>query len=81
MKVIYQQIECPVCGNTTTAKSVEEPQKCKWCRRLFKVKVTRRNKEGSKKAKYNWEAEPVDFEERPRNKSIDDYIEEDIYGC
>lgn len=79
--MMYKQIECPTCGNTTTAKSVDEPQKCKWCRRLFKVKVKRRNKEG-KKRKLNWSAEPVDFsnDDRPRIRSVDDYIYEDIYG-
>lgn len=54
--MMYQQIECPTCGNITTVKDVPEAQKCNWCRRLFKVTVTRR-----KKGKYNWEAEPVDF--------------------
>lgn len=53
-------IECPTCGNETLAYSDEEPQKCKWCRRLFKVKVTKRKKSG-KKGKCHWEAEPVDF--------------------
>ena len=78
--MMYRQIECPTCGNTTTVKSIDEPQKCKWCRRLFKVKVTRRNKEG-KKGKFDWTAEPVDFpEDRPRIRGIDDYIYEDIYG-
>lgn len=62
--MIYKQIECPTCGNETTAKSVEEPQKCRWCRRLFKVTLTRRNKQG-KKNKYNWSVEPVDFPTEP----------------
>lgn len=80
--MMYKQIECPTCGNTTTAKSVPEPQKCRWCRRLFKVNVKRRNKEG-RKGKYDWSAEPVDFDEtdkRPRIRSVDDYQYEDIYG-
>ena len=58
--MMYKQIDCPQCGNPTTAKAIPETQKCMWCRRLFKVDVTRRNKEG-KKAKYDWAAEPVDF--------------------
>lgn len=81
--MMYRQIECPTCGNTTTAKSVPEAQKCKWCRRLFKVTVTRRNKEG-RKGKFDWTSEPVDFPdekpERPRIRSVDDYMYEDIYG-
>ena len=60
--MMYQQIECPTCGNETLAKSIHEPQKCRWCRRLFRVILTRRNKQGGK-AKYNWEVEPVDFPE------------------
>lgn len=58
--MMYKQIECPTCGNEITAKSVDEPQKCRYCRRLFKVKVTKRNKNG-KKNKYNWSVEFVDF--------------------
>lgn len=81
--MMFKQIECPTCGNTTTAKSVPEAQKCKWCRRLFKVNVTRRNKEG-RKGKYDWSAEPVDFPEERQNhfgvRSIADYEKEDVYG-
>lgn len=79
--MMYKQIECPTCGNTTTAKSVPEAQKCRWCRRLFKVNVKRRNKEG-RKGKYDWSAEPVDFPDdgKPRIRSVDDYQYEDIYG-
>ncbi len=79
--MIYKSIECPTCGNITTAKSVPEAQKCKWCRRLFKVDMTRRNKNG-KKEKYDWSAEPVDFPNDGISKirSLNDYIDEDIYG-
>ena len=85
--MMYRQIECPTCGNTTTAKSVDEPQKCTWCRRLFKVTITQRNKDGKKK-KLDWSVEPVDFPDdnvpqttrRPRIKSLDEYRYEDIYG-
>lgn len=75
---MYNQIECPHCGNVTTAKSIPEEQKCKWCRRLFKVNV-KRNK---KKKKCTWSVEPIDFQnnDKPRIKSIDDYMYEDIYG-
>lgn len=57
--MMYESIECPTCGNVTTAKSIDEPQKCRWCRRLFKVRVMRR---GGKK--FDWEAEAVDFPPR-----------------
>lgn len=82
--MMYNEIECPTCGNTTKAKSIDEPQKCRWCRRLFKVKITRRNKEG-KKPKFTWDAEPVDFPDdnkpiKPRIKSLEEYYDEDIYG-
>lgn len=81
--MMYKQIECPTCGNVTTAKSIQEPQKCQWCRRLFKVTITKRNTNG-KKGKFSWSAEPVDFEEdnqpRPRVRSLSDYRNEDIYG-
>ncbi len=78
--MLYNSIECPTCGNETTAKSIKEPQKCRWCRRLFRVTLKRKNKEGQK-AKYNWEVEPVDFEdEAPRIRSLEDYTHNDIYG-
>lgn len=79
--MIYNKIICPTCGNTVIAKSIDEPQKCRWCRRLFKVNVTVRNKQG-KKQKYNWSVEPVDFPEnnKLRSRSLNDYMNEDIYG-
>lgn len=82
--MMYKQIDCPHCGNPTTAKSIDEPQKCKWCRRLFKVTITKRNKDG-KKAKFNWDVEPVDFPDDdtprfPRIKSLSEYRFEDVYG-
>ena len=55
--MMYNKIECPNCGNKIVAKSVKEPQKCKWCRRLFSVNLTKR------KGKWLWQAEPVDFPE------------------
>ena len=58
MRMMYHKIECPTCGNETVAKSVKEPQKCEWCRRLFLVNLTKR------KGKYIWEAEPIDFPEQ-----------------
>ena len=57
--MMYENIECPTCGNVTIAKSIDEPQKCRWCRRLFKVRIVRR---GGKKL--DWEAEAVDFPPR-----------------
>ena len=54
--MMYKQIECPTCGNLTLAKSIDEPQKCKWCRRPYKVKVTGENK------KAHWSAESADFD-------------------
>lgn len=79
--MMYKQIECPTCGNETTAKAIDEPQKCRWCRRLFKVNVTRRNKEG-RKGKYNWSAEPVDFKDNhiKSPKNLEGYRNKDIYG-
>ena len=78
--MMYNQIECPICGNTTTAKSVEEPQKCRWCRRLFKVTLSKR-KQGKK---WIWSAEAVDFEENNEVQSnirnMTDYSDRDIYG-
>lgn len=56
--MMYSSIECPICGNETVAKSIKEPQKCKWCRRLFSVNLYTK-----RKGKYIWEAEPVDFAE------------------
>ena len=58
--MMYRDIECPVCGNTTEAKSIREPQKCTWCKRYYKVDIVKRNKEG-KKVKFDWFAEPTDL--------------------
>ena len=85
--MMYNQIECPVCGNETTAKLTEEPQKCKWCRKLFKIKISEKRKMGNK-AKNIWYAEPVEFHnerpkivnEKPKSKSISDWKYEDIFG-
>lgn len=78
--MMYKQIECPTCGNETTAKNISEAQKCRWCRRLFKVTVIRRNKEG-RKGKFDWQTELVDFtDKRPGVRSINDYMDDDIYG-
>ena len=55
--MMYHKIDCPTCGNEIVVKSVKEPKKCIWCRRLFFVNITKR------KGKYIWEAEPVDFQE------------------
>lgn len=60
--MMYKQVECPICGNKTTAKSTDEIQKCRWCRRLFKVNLIRKNKNG-KHPKYDWILEHVDFDE------------------
>ena len=51
----YRSIECPVCGNTITANSSPEAQKCKWCMRWFKVKTHKR------KNKFIWEAEAEEY--------------------
>lgn len=82
--MMYKQIECPTCGNVTTAKSIHESQKCQWCRRLFKVTITKKSANG-KKNKFNWSAESVDFDDegdhpRVNIKSLKEYEERDIYG-
>lgn len=56
--MMYNKIECPNCGNEISVSSQQEPQKCKWCRRLLKVKVIKIHGR-----KFIWEAEPVDFNE------------------
>ena len=53
--MMYQKIDCPSCGNEVAAKRTRETQKCKWCRRLFKVNIVRI------KGRLHWDAEPVDF--------------------
>ena len=78
--MMYKQIECPTCGNVTTAKAIKEPQKCRWCRRLFKVTQTH-----VKGKKWDWNAEPVDFPEDDRfamsMKDLSDYEVDDVYGA
>lgn len=60
--MLYNKINCPICGNLITVKAVREPQKCPLCKRPFKVILKRRNKNG-KRAKYLWETEIVDHNE------------------
>lgn len=74
--MLYKKVECPNCGNEVTAKSVDEPQKCCWCRRLFTAKFIKR-----KGKKWNCEVEPAEFtEERRRPNSYNNWRDEDIYG-
>lgn len=55
--MVYREAICPHCGNETTVKSVDEGQKCKWCRRLIKARFKRR-----KNGKWVFDVEPIDFE-------------------
>lgn len=78
--MLYRKVDCPHCGNEITLKSIEEDQKCKWCRRLVKAKFTKRGK------KWDCEGIPVDFKDEPKSdlkikkKNYDEWIGEDIYG-
>lgn len=58
----YKKIKCPNCGNKIIAKSLEEPQECVWCNRLFKVKLTKKNNKEGRGAKFSWKTEIVDSE-------------------
>lgn len=77
--MLYNTLTCPHCGNDTTVRSVEEPQKCRWCRRLLLVKVTK-----NKGKKLNWEIEPINFSENQkqdyRKRSYNEWKDEEIYG-
>lgn len=79
-RVAYRTIDCPQCGNPTTAKSVSEAQKCQYCRRLFKVTITRRRAKGRKSF---WEAEAVDFPaatQRAQTRRIPFYDRDKFFG-
>ena len=54
---MYNRIECPICGNEVVVKLVKEPQKCKWCKRFFKVNSVKH------KGKQILSLECVDFPE------------------
>lgn len=43
-KVLYRRIECPHCGNEIMANNLDEPKKCKFCRRKYGVKVHKSGK-------------------------------------
>ena len=58
--MMYNRIECPTCGNETVAKSTKEPQKCKWCRRLFSVNLTKRKGKSTGSASQIYFPEPAD---------------------
>lgn len=73
MYITRGTVECPHCGNYTNAKAVWEPQKCKYCRRLYKVtymgkpnKHSKRNI-GEGEDVPTWEAEAADFGDRHAN--------------
>ena len=66
--MMHRTIDCPHCGNPTTATSVSEAQKCKYCRRLFKIKITKRRQ---KSRKLIWEAEAIDFPDKPQPTKAD----------
>ena len=60
-RVPTRREDCPWCGNEVVAKANGEHQKCKWCKRLFKVSNTKR------KGGWIWNLECVDFPE-PQDK-------------
>lgn len=74
--MMYRTLPCPHCGNDTTVRSEndpQKPQKCRWCRRLLSVKVKR-----IKGKKFQWDVEPVEFQ--PKIKTLTEYEMEDVYG-
>ena len=75
--MMYNRLECPHCGNEINVSSSKEPQKCHWCRRLFRIHVKRR-----KGKKFDWEAEPVDFEDdkKPQRSHKDKWSYNDRFG-
>ena len=66
--MLYHRLECPHCGNEINVNSSKEPQKCHWCRRPILIHLKVR-----KGKKFEWIAEPVDFEDdkKPQNISHD----------
>lgn len=90
--MMYRMILCPHCGNDTTAKGIQDTQKCRWCRRLYRIDMKH-----LKGKKWSWTPIPVDFPadqqqknrqrkldrlERPEPnlKTLDQYRKEDYYG-
>lgn len=71
MYIARGTVECPHCGNYTNAKAVWEPQRCKYCRRLYKVtymgKPNKRSKRNIGEDGPIWEAEAVNFEDQRTN--------------
>lgn len=54
-KILSRYVECPHCGNTILADLSWDKQKCEFCRRLYKIKIT------NHKTKYHWEAVVAEF--------------------
>lgn len=52
--MLYRKDVCPHCGNEITAKSVETPQKCRWCKRLFIAEFKK-----NKGKKWHHEVKPI----------------------
>lgn len=69
-------ILCPWCGNEIMANDSDDSQKCKWCRRLYKVKAPA------------WEPECQEFEggfefekpKRPKYRFVDGHVEYENEG-
>lgn len=66
--MMYHTIECPHCGNPTVAKAIPDNQKCRYCRRLYKVTVS---KPSPKSKKHHWDVELVDF---PTKQRLPDFV-------
>ena len=64
--VMYNNVECPVCGNGIIVASSPELQKCKWCRRPIKITVEKSGR------KYFFKAEETDFPEEKVHWSYTD---------
>lgn len=58
--MMYRNVECPTCGNVIRIKCVWHPQKCDYCRRMLRVKVTNGGK--------RWETEAVNFDQQEQLK-------------
>lgn len=74
-RIPHRRIECPHCGNEITAKGTNEEQKCRYCRRKYKINYTRRGK------KFHWEPVAIDYSYEAEGRTwVGTKLEEEVNG-
>lgn len=54
-RIRYNLVACPHCGNDISAKSIKEEQKCRFCKRKYKIFFSGHGR------KTHWEPVAIDY--------------------